>query len=98
VTDQSKHTLGPWEILPNRSSINGGRIVNRSGAVIGRLTSEADKPISQKEADGRLIAAAPDMLAALKLWERISTGPANAEADRALKATRAAVAKAEGRQ
>lgn len=67
----TKHTPGPWSVDPTRfgykkPSINGARIVASSGLQIGSVTSTADKPIYQKEADACLFAAAPDLLATLR--------------------------------
>lgn len=63
----AKHTPGPWRLERGKGtrSINGGRIVANDGRQVAGLTIVADKPLDQKEADGRLIASAPDLLAAL---------------------------------
>ena len=54
------HTPGPWHIVV-RASINGARIASSDGTVIGGVSAAADKPLDQKRADVRLIAAAPTM-------------------------------------
>lgn len=65
------HTPGPWEIR-RHTGINGAHIFAPGdgsvggGLTVAKLTRAADKSIDQKEADGRLIAAAPDLLKALK--------------------------------
>jgi len=59
------HTPGPWHIVV-RASINGARIASSKGVVVGGVSSAADKPLDQKNADAQLIASAPDLLEALK--------------------------------
>ncbi len=96
------HTHGPWTLLKSRS-INGAHIYSENArAIVARLTAKADKPIDQKESDGYLIAAAPELLQALKhavkdcpcsLKERDSGHRVECFAPGALEA----IAKAEGR-
>jgi hypothetical protein len=63
------HTPGPWRVRPSSSTKseiigNGAQIL--SGSLhVASVSTKADKPIYQKVADARLIAAAPDLLAAL---------------------------------
>ena len=54
-----EHTLGPWEIEHNGRAVTQGCSAN--GDVL--LTMAADSP--SREANARLIAAAPDLLEAL---------------------------------
>lgn len=66
MTEQ-KHTPGPWSYhrsLHNRS-INGAYINASDGSRIATVSRNADRHIDEKEANARLIAAAPDLLAAL---------------------------------
>ena len=86
----TKHTPGPWHYelhLPRGSADGYFRITASSGWVI------ADLPDDGTDNDARLIAAAPDMLAALKdllpMWESGIDEPW-------VKAARAAITKAEG--
>ena len=59
MSRESKPTPGPWRLEPSpQGSWNGGRIIGANGELVARLTGAADKPLSQKEADGRLIVAA----------------------------------------
>jgi len=61
------HTPGPWITQRSIAGVNGMRIVSEpSGLVVARVTQKADKPLGQKEADATLIAAAPNLLEALK--------------------------------
>ena len=74
----SKHTLGPWEIIDQY-------IMAADESVICQWRSYSD------EAAARLIAAAPDMLKALKTIARCGSID-----DDWLVPVRAAIAKAEG--
>jgi len=84
----SKHTPGPWTFV-HEGGIDGGYFIDAKEDVVvlprGRLT----------EADARLIAAAPDLLAALKLLVAFGEG-SFAQAVGAWEQARAAIAKAEG--
>ena len=88
-----KHTKGPWTIY-------GGTIGVLDGAGIFPIAKSVHKE------NARLIAAAPDMLEALKgLFEHCAMvhkhwgdGNNTKQADAAIKAGEAAIAKAEGRQ
>ena len=63
-------------------------------AVIAKATGVTQEPPKQ-EASPRLIAAAPDLLEALRLWVVFDkTGTPNGEFNNAIKATYAAIAKA----
>lgn len=98
------HTPGPWKasfgdlIRVFATELPGVTVcgVHKIGRQVGEYTPEAEV---QCKANARLIAAAPDMLAALKLAEEHLPFIAddNPEASHALVQVRAAVAKAEGR-
>jgi hypothetical protein len=80
----TKHTPGPWKYLPD------AWIIADVGSVV--LTSQG-----MEKADARLIAAAPDMLAALReLVEdyEAAYGGNDEDAPKALTQARAAIAKA----
>jgi hypothetical protein len=67
-----EHTPGPWTIEGvgvggHYKTINGARIVDCNGVCVATITRKADKPIDQKKADARLIAAAPDLLEAARI-------------------------------
>lgn len=102
---EAKHTPGPWQISTPHGRM-GGRDFLLQGAdsrtVFDTLAADA-WPLSA--ADARLIAAAPELLAACKHLERyVRTGEAGPEGyvvifpvkDNALALLRAAIAKAEG--
>jgi hypothetical protein len=73
MTKQTKHTAGPWQMdsrhYPNSFTISAGEVlicqVDHWGKRQSDLTAEL-KPEGQAEANAHLIAAAPDLLAALE--------------------------------
>ena len=64
-----KHSPAPWTLKIDRGA-NRASIFAANGLRVISLPSAADRPYEQKEADARLIAAAPDLLAALELAMR----------------------------
>ena len=87
----SKHTPGPWHI--------GGRTILRPTLTIfHKPFGLGDVAEVYEEANARLIAAAPELLEALK--EIADTDPVDAALDpqRAVRIARAAIAKATGEQ
>jgi len=99
----AKHTPGPWRVVKRSGAPTGLDILcggNRVAAVNGGLPREEAR-------EAALIAAAPDLLAALVdalerckfLGERCAASvrvPVSAEQDDALERYRAAIAKARG--
>ena len=93
----TNHTPAPWtaerdpchfDTLSTVTAGRNGRMVVQVGGVLA-------SGFVEQEANTRLIAAAPDLLAALKLWAVFDkTGTPNGEYDNAIKATYAAIAKA----
>ena len=83
----SKHTPGPWTAIPDDTGDEREwYVVTEEEGVLALSVSE--------EADARLIAAAPDLLAALKF---VSTDPCfNVLGSVTHDEVRAAIAKAEG--
>jgi hypothetical protein len=79
------------------SAINGSRIVGGDGIHVASITRKADKSIYQKLADAHLIAAAPDMLDALRQWKLAQENKDAVEIVNAQFSRDAAIAKAEGR-
>lgn len=80
MSDETKHTAGPWTWY-------GDELLSPSEFVMG-----ASKGNWPKDNDARLIAAAPEMYAALKMAEG-----SRAVDDPTFDAIRSAIAKAEGR-
>lgn len=89
----ARHTPGPWDILGSVSLMNLD-VVYGSGR-IAMMECENDE-ISDGElfANAALIAAAPDLLAALRLAVDTLSPPRNAEETAAVAAARAALRKA----
>jgi len=93
---KTKHTQGPWKVLENGKGIGKHCVGTTSDAPIQAVICEIDTKSLQTNdairlANARLIAAAPDLLAALKSlrWQY----PANSEAH---EIAAAAIAKVEG--
>ena len=85
------HTPGPWEIHPyadNEGDIHGG-----DGKLVCMMRQGDTDPEDDWSADARLIAAAPDLLAALKELVDDCDGLLGWNCDPAKRA----IAKAEGR-
>ena len=91
-----KHTPGPWQI----SSTDSSEIETAQGEIllVCRLSEDGDG--NENPADARLIASAPDLLAALEAAEKLLTDftqDSNAEGDSFVSTRnqlRAAIAKA----
>ncbi len=84
----NKHTPGPWSFAASPSSSYWDFVVKIGRGYIGIDTDNA-------EADGRLIAAAPDLLEALKECLRRIDDGADYGPEHAVSKSRAAIAKAE---
>lgn len=108
----SGHTPGPWEVLPIREDARGFRvreIHHRSEFVSGGVHVEVHElgnrwALARLEADARLIAAAPDLLEALRvalvaMQANIAFATRKDEfaLARGIDAARAAIAKADGK-
>lgn len=97
---EPKWTPGPWGIKLAQGSINGAQIWGKGFVTVARITRDADKPRDQKDADARLLAAAPELYEALvNRTEAACKGECDRaidwHSDACLKA-RAALAKARG--
>ena len=85
----SKHTPGPWAAIPDsREDSEGDWYVIAPDEDV--ITTGLSEP------DAALIAAAPDMLAALKYAEPFFTVATSLIPERLVTMARAAIAKAEG--
>lgn len=96
---KQQHTPGPWRVNDiNRNTVTSGMMIISKCTSTGLLFTEEDK------ANARLIAAAPELLEALKgLYEHCAMihkvwgeGNNQHQADEAIKAGKQAIAKAEG--
>ena len=104
MSTQTKHTPGPWQAMLSGNVVYewtppGGRSI--SCKIVARTTNHNAAPDTEEAANARLIAAAPELLEALKLAEeRIVelSAWAKIEAEgQTIAEIRAAIAKAEGR-
>jgi hypothetical protein len=97
----TKHTPGPWECVEygrGEASILSTplRGTQQWVAHIHRIPGkDIHRMVKTTEADARLIAAAPDLLEALKLCA-VLIHDGNRQGDAAIEAARAAIAKATG--
>jgi hypothetical protein len=101
------HTPGPWKVIgKNETQVCSGAIQGASGYVVAQAYSSPSAKIPYKdlwaecEANARLIAAAPDMLAALKAANSVINQYRQIADDEAVEdevhaVIRAAIAKAE---
>jgi len=87
------HAPGPWET--DRAARGGIEVCTRQGAMVCKVTQWRG-PLGQTitEANAALIAAAPDMLAALQMHDALPAWPDREALINAMDATRAAIAKA----
>jgi hypothetical protein len=111
IRDQTpRHTPGPWTLdsaFPDIDGykVRGGTLVFRKGPrLIAVVKNQGDSPIAEDHlSDARLIAAAPDLLSALKKMRAwiggMSFTPPSlvAECDALIEQAQAAIAKAEGK-
>jgi len=88
----AKHTPGPWMAGPMVGESDTIWIGNGDGYVAQVTRIDGLEPIDW--ADATLIAAAPDLLAALRLTVDTLSPPRNAEETAAIAAARAALRKA----
>jgi hypothetical protein len=101
----TKHTQTPWEYIPPTDEISRGQIIagpfrldEMPFTTLSIQVASIHQQLEQTDANGRLMAAAPDLLAALQ-WFIQPDHPigSNAELIRKFEAkARAAIAKAEG--
>lgn len=87
----AKHTPGPWEVSKDEGDVV---VVSEDLPFIATVHTSALK--GTQKANARLIAAAPELLEALKHAEKWMEGWASA--DPYIGYIRAAIAKAEGKQ
>jgi hypothetical protein len=73
MSEQRHHTPGPWTLDstfpdPDGYKVRGGSLIFRKGPrLIAIVKNQGDSPITEDHlSDARLIAAAPDLLEALK--------------------------------
>ena len=98
-----KHTPGPWIVRTDLQFDHGGAIVSSTYDCYdncSNLVAICDVQSMPNAANARLIAAAPDMLAALEIisqsWPAHDSESASPVADAMAAKARAAIAKARG--
>ena len=99
---KAKYTQGPWRVVNYQDKNDVPRVVSDKGGIavlcINRYLGEAG-PSKQEQINAALIAAAPELLEALKAMVAIWEGPRELAALRFAKSVidaRAAIAKATG--
>ena len=92
----TKHTPGPWRVK-HKAKLGWAGVLTQEGDIIADIVVDGQDFRDPEQAldDARLIAAAPDLLAALERLERLS-GSAMMTDDPAREWARAAIAKAKG--
>ena len=90
----NKHTQGPWKVSkPRKSYMNGEMMFHVDGADV--VTDYEDWGFTEESA--RLIAAAPDLLQALRhVLPHVGVGYSGAQRQGIVEVARAAIAKATG--
>ena len=94
----SGHTPGPWRVeeIELFETGSGVQVVAADGTVIA--DNQTYYPQSLDPANAHLIAAAPELLEALKAMSHVEArDPGHVESIRAFSLARAAIAKAEGK-
>jgi len=94
----TKFTPGPWKVYPGNGNYSRPAIYAGPGDFVAQLSHGQRRSWQQALADADLIAAAPDLYAALLALYRFQDGPYESdESVRVLRMTDEALAKAEGR-
>jgi len=95
--EQTKHTLGPWEVthFDGRTQVFAGRRI-----IVEGLYDENNEPtLEEVEANACLIAAAPDLLEALKaVYADIELQNVEGGSDELNLMVQMAISKAEGKE
>ncbi len=60
---QDEHTPGPWGVAPNGKQVLAPHVIQRDNVLVRKLSGATPE---QVEANARLIAAAPELLDALR--------------------------------
>ena len=66
TTEKVKHTPGPWTLTEHSGKYTPRHIIRSKNAAIIEFASFGSVGIEQREANARLIAAAPELLEALE--------------------------------
>ena len=91
-------TKGPWHVEPEEASEGRGLAICAEDAIVATITPEDDRQADAEDwANARLIAAAPDLLAALEVAWRWQNSDLEDE-DEVLNIMAEAIAKATGKE
>lgn len=90
----SKNTSGPWEAIPEKDESNFSHSIYSEG-YDGLLVARCNQNNAHSD-HARLIAAAPELLGALKAMTALVGLAMSKEVGASLQVARAAIAKAEG--
>ncbi len=91
----ARHTPGPWRLAA--SGIDGHKVVAPDGRNICGMSNRISLSMAERHANARLVAAAPDLLAALRDLVPADFDRHPDDFMPVWHAARAAIAKAEGR-
>ena len=92
-----QHTPGPWKAYPIEMNHGLPYTPVAANTLLAKVYSEAFGDYEQSEANARLVAAAPDLLAALRAMVSAQhSGPISDEMLAAWKQGKSAIAKATG--
>lgn len=71
--DDMAHTPGPWQVMPIRRAVHAWIIADKDGGSLADCSPPGPwMPYLEADANARLIAAAPDMLAVAEEFDRLS--------------------------
>jgi hypothetical protein len=108
MSEELKHTPRPWSVIASNETVGNSLRIFAGNRFVG-IVGNSDEEPTQTESNARLIAAAPDLLEALKLAQSAvadfhsgmnTTRPSEETCERnerILGSIRAAIDKAEGR-
>ena len=104
MTQDGKHTPGPWAVIERADTIDGEPVIyvgkpDRREELRDYSLTHAEHDVARvyERDDARLIAAAPDLLAALReIAEALPESDGGKTPDRFVRGARAAIARATG--
>lgn len=65
TAEKPTHTPGPWKVN-GQAGYAGHTVIDTNGRSVAAFPSSSKRPKSERDANARLIASAPELLAALK--------------------------------
>ncbi len=93
--EKAQHTPGPW-VVNGEARYAGFNVVDKTGRSVAAFPSNSKRPDDERNANAHLIAAAPELLAALEGLEWAVSGLAYVQEEYSdqVAAAQAAIAKA----